>query len=52
MRRLAGACTRLILIYIVGLLLTGVLASVLGHFVSSQHRASTSRLLLSGTRRQ
>lgn len=40
-----------ILSYIVGLL-TRVLASVLGHFVSSQYRASTSHLLLYGSRRQ
>jgi hypothetical protein len=52
MQRLAGACTRFVLFYIVVGLLTGVLASVLGHFVSSQHRASTSRLLLFGSRRQ
>ena len=51
MQRLAGTCTRYILFYIVGLL-TKVLASVLGHFISSQHRASTSRLLLYGSRRQ
>jgi hypothetical protein len=52
MQRLAGACTRFILFCIVGLLTTVLLASVLGHFVSSQHRASTSRLLLYGSRRQ
>ena len=52
MQRLAGACTRFVLFYILALL-TRVLASYLGHFVSSQHRNSTSRLLLlSGSRRQ
>ncbi len=51
MQRLAGACAHLIL-HTQSTNKRATVASVLGYFVSTQSRASTSHLLLSGQRRQ